>query len=189
MVPSLNKYVVLLIGLCYHSYAQTNYRSADGSTISISGTSTLHAWSMTAEDVKIQSRIGFGDSGELQSIDALNLSVKVESLKSGHSAMDRNAYSSLDAETHKSIVFSLTSANVSEKKIICKGNLTVAGVSQPIVIESSYQINETKIICKGNKDLKMSDFGIEPPSFMFGTVRTGDEINVNFSIQLQPTNK
>jgi len=34
----------------------------------------------------------------------------------------------------------------------------------------------------------MTDFKVEPPSFMFGTIKTGDEITVSFEAVLS-TNK
>jgi hypothetical protein len=32
----------------------------------------------------------------------------------------------------------------------------------------------------------MSDFGIKPPSFMFGTLKVGDEIKVKFNLKAGP---
>jgi hypothetical protein len=32
--------------------------------------------------------------------------------------------------------------------------------------------------------MKMSDFQVEAPSFMFGSVKTGDEITISFNIDL-----
>jgi hypothetical protein len=30
--------------------------------------------------------------------------------------------------------------------------------------------------------IKMTDFGIKPPTAIFGTLRTGDEVKVNFAL-------
>jgi hypothetical protein len=40
------------------------------------------------------------------------------------------------------------------------------------------------MVCKGSKKIKMTDFNVEPPSFMFGSVKTGDEITVTFDVTL-----
>jgi len=32
----------------------------------------------------------------------------------------------------------------------------------------------------------MSEFGIKPPSFMFGTMKVGDEIKVKFNLNVGP---
>jgi len=40
-----------------------------------------------------------------------------------------------------------------------------------------------------HKKIKMSDYGIDPPSFMFGTVKTGDEMTVSFNVNLAPVQK
>ncbi len=36
------------------------------------------------------------------------------------------------------------------------------------------------------KKLKMSDFGVEPPNAMLGTLKTDDEISISFKITLIP---
>jgi polyisoprenoid-binding protein YceI len=38
----------------------------------------------------------------------------------------------------------------------------------------------------GMVPIKMTDFGIKPPTAMFGTLRTGDEVKVNFALTVGP---
>jgi hypothetical protein len=33
--------------------------------------------------------------------------------------------------------------------------------------------------------IKMSEYNVEPPSFMFGAMKTGDEITVKFNVTLK----
>ncbi len=145
---------------------------------------------MNTDEGKFRVEFKISDEGLPIELNSLSLSVPCESLKSGHSAMDKNAYSALDADSHKSIIFTLTSSKISSGKIECTGNLTVAGNTKSISIEAAYHPLENQaLLFTGKKKLKMSDFGIEPPSFMFGTVSTGDEITVSFNVKLIPARR
>lgn len=145
---------------------------------------------MNSDDGKYWVEFEISDEGLPVKLHSLTLSVPCESLKSGHSAMDKNAYSALNAASYKSISFILTSSNISSGKIECTGNLTVAGSTKSISIETTYHPLESQaLLFTGKKKLKMSDFGIEPPSFMFGTVSTGDEITVSFNVKLIPVRR
>lgn len=169
------------------SSAQVAYIQSRDSQITIEGTSTLHDWSMTSTEVKYQVQFEIGDEGKPERLNALTFSVPFESFKSGSNALDKNAYSTMDTEVHKLITFKMTSAVVGPEKIHCVGNLTIAGATNPIDLDANYFVsNNRAIVCSGLKNLKMSDFKIDPPVFMFGTVRTDDEIKINFKVSLLP---
>jgi polyisoprenoid-binding protein YceI len=170
--------------------AQTQYRQTGESYLSISGTSTLHEWTMTSKDTKYQAIFDMTPDGKLSRIPSLTLTVRGESLKSGHTAMDKNAYSTLNTSLHKNIVFELLTSSVSEAQASCEGNLTVAGVTRKISVDATIRILPDKsFLISGTKKLKMSDFNVEAPTFMFGTVTTGDEITVSFNANLVPSKK
>lgn len=165
--------------------AQQSYRQTGESYVSISGTSTLHEWTMTSKDARYQAILELSENGKLKSISSLTMTLKSESLKSGHAAMDKNAYSTLATTTYKNIVFELTSAQVAGDKIVCEGNLTVAGVTKKIDVTGEVRVLPDKtLLLSGSKKLKMTDFNVEPPTFMFGTVTTGDEITVTINANL-----
>jgi polyisoprenoid-binding protein YceI len=104
--------------------------------------------------------------------------------------MDKNAYSTLNTSLHKNIVFELLTSSVSEAQASCEGNLTVAGVTRKISVDATIRILPDKsFLISGTKKLKMSDFNVEAPTFMFGTVTTGDEITVSFNANLVPSKK
>lgn len=170
--------------------AQILYKQTGNSGIAISGTSTLHDWTMTSKEVKCQATIEINTDGTPTKLSALSLSVRSESLKSEHKAMDKNAYSTLSTDEHAAITFDLISATLVQHKIQCVGNLTIAGVTKEISVEALYKILPNYgLLCTGTKKLKMSDFGVDAPTFMFGTVKTGDEITVTFSIALTAVRK
>jgi len=172
------------------STAQTLYEQTSGSFITIAGTSTLHEWTMTSKEGRCQANFEIDANGVPTRLNSLSLKIRSESLKSGQTAMDKNAYSTLNTDTYKNITFNLVSANIINTKIQCDGNLTVAGVTKRITVDAVYKVLPDKsLLCTGSKKITMSDFEIEAPSFMFGTVRTGNEMTLTFKVNLEPVGK
>jgi polyisoprenoid-binding protein YceI len=123
--------------------------------------------------------------GTPQQLVSLIVSVPAESLKSGKGGMDKNAYSALKTDKNKHITFQLTSAKIEEKTIRCHGNLSIAGTTKQIDLDATYTIRpDGSFQFKGSKKLAMRDYNVDPPSFMFGSVTTGNEITVSFDVIL-----
>jgi polyisoprenoid-binding protein YceI len=102
--------------------------------------------------------------------------------------MDTRTYKALNAEQFKTITFKLTQATVVPQQKIIKaiGNLTIGGVTNEIAIQTAYVLNaDETITCKGTKSIKMSDFKIKAPSFMFGALKTGNEVIIDILLKLK----
>jgi len=169
------------------SHGQTRYAQTSTSRISISGTSTLHEWTMTSEKATYDAAFETNSQGDPQQLTSLVVSVPAESLKSGKNGMDKNAYSALKTDKNKHITFKLTSGKIEGKTIHCQGTVTIGGTTKQIDVEATYIVlPDGSIQCKGSKKLAMRDYNIEPPSFMFGSVTTGNEITVSFDVILAP---
>jgi polyisoprenoid-binding protein YceI len=98
--------------------------------------------------------------------------------------MDKNAYNALKTDKFKSIQFTVVSSTIQKNAVQATGNLSIAGITKPVQIEAICSNNNGTLICTGSKKIKMSDFQVEAPVFMFGTVKTGDEITISFNLQL-----
>lgn len=175
--------LVLVFGLTLFTavQAQDAYKINKASVV-INGTSTMHDWEMKSETFTCNTQFKL-DGNKVVDVKGLQLTVAATSLKSGKGAMDKNAYSALKANDHKNISYVLTSSKVVGNKILSAGNLTIAGVTKPFEVESTYVINaDNTISTKTAKSFKMSEFNVEPPSFMFGSVTTGDAITLTFDL-------
>jgi len=161
---------------------QANYKQTG--SITIAGTSTMHDWTMTSNEANYSAGFEVSADGTPTKLNTVTLTVPAESLKSGKGAMDNNAYKALKTDKNKQISFQLTSSKVTGKIITCTGNLTIAGTTKPVDVEVTYEVKNGNMVCKGSKKIKMTDFNVEPPSFMFGSVKTGDEITVTFDVTL-----
>lgn len=176
-------WIILVLGLTsFMVNAQTNYKQTGA--ITIAGTSTMHDWTMTSKEVTYQADFELNADGTPTKLNTVSVTLPAESLKSGKGAMDNNAYKSLKTDKHKQITFQLTSSKLNGKVITCSGNLTIAGTTKPVDIDVTYEAKNGSLVCKGSRKIKMTDFNVEPPSFMFGSVKTGDEITVTFDVTL-----
>ncbi len=167
--------------------AQVAYKQGDKSSIVVAGTSTLHDWTMTSNEPALQATFEVDTDGLPAQLKALALTVSSQSLKSERKAMDKNAYSALKTDKNKTITFILVSATHQSNVFQCSGNLSIAGVTKLININATCLADANKPMhCTGSKAFKMSDFQVEAPTFMFGSVKTGDEITISFNIELLP---
>ncbi|WP_108244345.1 YceI family protein [Muricauda brasiliensis] len=187
---SLLKTVILWISFTLVPLALSaqNFKLNNGEgEVKVTGTSTLHDWEEVAEQKS--GTIVLDNTGELPKISSLKFIVESESLKSGKGAMDKNTYKALETKDYKEIVFELKSVksispvtSASNKyKVVATGSLTIAGSTNTIDLPFNLTIHEGKILLEGKKGLKMTDYKIEPPKALLGTITTGDEIEVHYN--------
>lgn len=170
--------------------AQVKYHAAS-SKISIAGTSTLHDWDMTSEKANCDILFTL-DGSSITAMSSLAFTVSAETLKSDHKGLDKNAYKALNSEKYPVISFNSTYANVrangpNNYVISAKGKLTISGVSKEVWLAGVSTVNpsDMSIQTTGAVKIKMSEYSVEPPSFMFGAMKTGDEITVKFTVNLK----
>ncbi len=176
------KYALIILSIFAISIAAQgqDYQTKQAeSSMKISGTSTLHDWHINVESFNGSAKM---DGGKL---DQASFEADVKSLKSGTSSMDDNTYEALEAEDYPKITFKSTEIISSDVKLTIKGNLTIAGATRPVTLSTTIEKwAEKSITIKGSYSFKMSEFGIDPPRAMFGTIRTGDEIDIAFNLVL-----
>lgn len=175
--------------------AQPLYKISNSKDIDMKllGTSTLHKWAMDAKTFDGQAEFAFlpGNSGKLTGIKSLTFSLEVANLKSDEKALDRNAYKALKADEYKDIYYKLLSATLLSEKdgayhVKTHGNLTIAGVTREVAIDADCHINnDTSVAFAGSYKLKMTDYEVQPPTFMLGAMKTGDEITLDFKLIYQ----
>jgi polyisoprenoid-binding protein YceI len=168
-------------------FSQTYTLKSNEGEVLVTGTSTLHDWEEVAE--QRSGTLVLDKTGELPRINSLKFIVEAESLKSGKDAMDKNTYKALDTKSHKQIEFQLketksVSPIVSTSnrfKVVTLGSLTIAGKTNVVEITFNLTVQDGKVTLVGKQPLKMTDYGVEPPKALLGTIKTGDEIEVHFN--------
>lgn len=157
------------------------------SKLTIFGTSNLHDWDMKAERMSGTATFKMED-GKLTGIEKLNFAVDVESLKSGKSGMDKNAHSALSSNKHKTINYTLsrvskvTETGNNTYTIETTGNLKIAGETKQVPITFTARTSGDRVTLTGKVALNMTHYKIDPPRALMGTVRTGEEVTIDFEV-------
>ncbi len=167
------------------SWSQTYKINNAASNLKVEGTSNIHDWHLEAKEMQGDIKVQL-EEGQLVKIDQLNFSVTAESLESGKGGMDKNTYKALKTDDNKKITYQLQKVgNIdctsnSSCKVTTTGYLTIAGTKKAVELIFDAKVNGDKIVLSGNKKIKMTEFKVDPPTAMFGTITTGDDVNVKF---------
>ena len=168
--------------------AQATYKLVQSSdvTIKVLGSSNVHDWVMTS--TTMQSQGDFTVNGDkLQALHSLSFRLAVKSLHSEHASMDDRTYKSVNASKYPDISYKLTSAVVTpggagKYLVKTKGNLTIAGATQPISMEVTATVANNVITCSGEKKIQLTDYGIKPPTFMLGSMKVANDLTIQFNL-------
>lgn len=169
-----------------NSLELNNIKNLKESSLVINGTSTLHDWDSKAE--KTEAYILLNNTPN--QIEKLYLDVVVESIANskGSKMMDNLTHKALKSKDFPKISYSFLNAEVLQevednRELELIGDLTIAGKKNRVAIKTQIIKTGSEIILKGSHKLLMTDYGVEPPTALFGTVKTGDEITVEFLIK------
>ncbi len=167
--------------------AQEKKISASESTLTVFGTSNIHDWEVVAKTMGGSGEFVI-ENGALTEVKSLSYLVVSESLKSGKSGMDKNTYKALKTDDYKNITFKLTSVSKITKNtngsftISAQGKLTMCGVAKTVNQQFTAKIVGEKVILSGKQTLDMTTYGIEPPTALMGTIKTGKDVTVDFAV-------
>jgi polyisoprenoid-binding protein YceI len=166
--------------------AADRYTPATGSFVRIEGTSTLHAWKMEGATIRgsvtappIEQWTNAAPPSEAV------VSIPVASIKSEHAKMDKLMAEALKAGANPMIQYELTNAALSQPGaafvLNTRGKLTIAGVTRDVdmQIAGTRDSNGTYTLT-GQLPIRMTDYGIKPPTAMMGTIKTGNDVKVTF---------
>lgn len=166
--------------------SQVKYVTGPKPELKVSGTSTLHDWEMISDEATGEALLVL-EEGKLQGVEKLSLQMPAESIKSGKNGMDKNTYAALNTKKYKEVRFVLskiTPAGANTWK--AEGNFTIAGVTRPAAFEVKSSPSGADYRFQGKHPFKLTDYKIDPPTAIFGTVKTGNEVAIHFDITLQP---
>jgi polyisoprenoid-binding protein YceI len=169
-----------------------------GSEVTIEGTSSMHAFHCKTNKIMAYVDVDPGYTKDLtkiaRPIASVKVNIVVRTLTCGNSQMDKNMYSTLDADKNPIIRYTMSGYDILDGSakpaaFIAKttGTLTISGQEKVINMKiNAERLSDGKATAQGEEDVLMTDFGIKPPSFMFGTLKVGNEIKVKFNLKAGP---
>ncbi len=177
----------------------TRYQATPASKVTVNGTSTIHDWKMEGKIIgghfEIESNYPLETSAgklpDLKVKSSAEVSIPVQSIKSGTKRMDEVMLEAMKQPEFPKITYKLTelSPRTGEHKsgdpleFVSKGELTIAGVTRPVemtVTVEKFDGNKLKVV--GSTPIKMTNHGIKPPApnIALGLIKVGDEVKVSF---------
>ena len=172
-----------------------------GSELWLTGTSTMHAYESKASKLTVafshdaakwEAALPRGEAIEKlirdHGVTGIALTVPVTGLKSGKDGLDKNMYKTLLAEKHPEIRFAMASYAVAdggkpgEMAITAKGKVTVAGAERDVEMKATALREGDVVRLRGEVPLKMTQFGIKPPTMMMGAMKTGDPVVIHYDL-------
>ncbi len=179
--------ILLIIGFQVNGQDFTKYNAVDSSKVFISGTSTLHNWK---EQLKKFTVTVLVEQNKTDGIVFKNIrfTAPVGELKGESSLMDNKTFKAMKKDKYPTISFSSKDEiklPVVENKFTGKvsGILTIAGVEKQVTVEVKGVIGHGLISVSGIYSVSMSDYGITAPTFLFGTIKTGNVVKVHFNLK------
>ena len=153
---------------------------AQDSRVWIEGTSTVNSFTCESESVE--------GSGLLSGSRTAAVEVRVDTLDCGNSRMNKDLRKALQAKEYPIIRFDVSRVDAEDIGsetfgIQTTGSIAIAGVTQPFDL-SLEGIREPSgaIRITGSTALKLSSFGIEPPTAMLGLVKVHDRVVIHFDL-------
>ncbi|OGV65885.1 MAG: hypothetical protein A2498_10115 [Lentisphaerae bacterium RIFOXYC12_FULL_60_16] len=185
---------------------------APGSKLWLDGDSTIHRYESEASVIQIDSQVplnkAVAESGKTPSVDILIqsttvtvfvLTIPVEKMKSGIVGLASQMHKALKHKAHPNIVFRMRNYQAHPTQdtedaenlytITVEGDLTLAGVTNRISVETLGAIEEDRLHATGQKNLLMSDFGVTPPTLFFGSIKVANEVNIHWDLNLTLTSE
>lgn len=185
------KHIALLVFTTIFALSTLNAQQAkinnSASNLKVIGTSNIHDWDMTAENVS--GEIAFEkENNALTAISRLTLDVKVEGLKSGKRGLDGNAYKALDSKKYPEVKYAITKVNSITPKgnntftVATTGKLTIMSTTKEVPMEVNVTLKGNQVEVAGKYTLNMTHYGVEPPTALLGTVKTAEDVTIEFQL-------
>lgn len=172
---------------------------APGSKVWIEGGSNLRDWSCKAAAFEARVDIELAHASHDASMDLseiiqrVTVKVVVRDLKCGNRKMEADLYRALKADdpstpSHILGIFNASSnAPRQGATLETEGTIAVAGVEKGVQVRITIErLADGTVKAQGQVPLLMTDFGVKPPTGLFGLIRSHNEVVVKFELLIAP---
>lgn len=172
-----------------------------GGSLRVDGDSTLHKWDLKTNAVTMTFQLAEGAPESLpeavkeSKIESVEVLVQVADLKSWEAGLAGNMRKAMNAKKYPNIIYRMDHYRATKGEAggfataTTSGTLTITGVTKPVTFDVEFRPGPKGASVKGSYTLKMSDYGIKPPTLMLGAIKTRDQITIRFDLLLSRTEK
>lgn len=162
----------------------------------VDGKSTVRDFSCRARTLSAQLAPGAaGSSLSLEqlagAIGEVQLEIPVKDLDCANDTMNEHMLEALKAGKHPTIRLRVTQYEVGAvadgaAPLKLMGELTLAGITRPVtVLASARPAADGSLRVEGRYLLKMTDWGVKPPSLMLGTMKVREAVLIRFGLAVK----
>ena len=196
----MNKVAWLLAIVAPAALAWTNVNIAlrvqPTSKLWVTGTSTVKSFACQAKsfdalvDATLPDAVAAVLAGE-KGVHSVALKVPTDKMDCGSGTMNGHMLNALKAKQNPEIVFELSSYDLAKIAdgvgVKIAGTLALGGVKKDITIDATAKAGpDGTLLVTGTYPLKMSEWGLKPPTLMLGTLKVNENVKVNFELLLKP---
>jgi len=175
--------------------AQPAVELQPGAELAIDGKSTVRDFTCHAQEVKAQLTPGNAE-GSLAlaqlggALRAVQLEIPVAKLDCANETMNEHMLKALLAAQHPTIRFRMSGYEVGAVKdgqvlLRIKGELTMAGTTRPVELQASGKAGlDGELRVRGRYTLRMTEWGVKPPTLMLGAMKVFDPVVIRFDFTL-----
>lgn len=159
--------------------------ASPSSEVVLDGSSNIAAWRCRGTAIDAVMTVAASDLDEVIDLD---LNIPIAAFRCGNRVMESDMREALKADRHPSVTFSfreLLERNAESGYAVIAGDLTLAGVTRRIdLIISAQRLSRASYRVRAELPLRMTDFGVTPPSALFGAIRARNSLTVRFDLIL-----
>ena len=161
--------------------------------LKISGSSTIRSWECEATSFEVAPTPTYGfEKGVLRgekSLETVTLVFPVEAILCGSGTMEGHLRDALTAEKHPEVRYEMSRYELAPTAegvaVAAGGRLTISGTTKPVDMNVTVTpMADGTIRVRGEQEINMKDFGVKPPTLMFGTLKVGEVVQVTFDVAL-----
>jgi polyisoprenoid-binding protein YceI len=177
------------------SAAAQSLTLAPGATLAVEGDSTVRTFTCKAQklDVKLQPAEGASLSadGLAQALRGMSFDLPVTQLDCANDTMNGHLRDAMKARENPAIRFEMASYTAGapqadgRRVLRIRGNLTLAGATRPVELTAIASPTPNGLRVQGRHALRMTEWGVKPPSLMLGTMKVKEAVAIRFDLALQ----
>jgi polyisoprenoid-binding protein YceI len=161
----------------------------------VAGTSTVRSFQCQASsfDARVESigpdAVAAVLAGQ-KAVTSVEVTIPSEKLDCKNGTMNEHMRKAVKAKDFPTIVFKATSYDLARAgenmAVTLNGSLTLGGVEKPITVNAQAKPGPNgTLVVSGTREVRMTEFGLKPPTLMLGTMKVDEKITVGFDVVLK----